>query len=225
MMQVTVNFQIITRVMTKPGNGYPRQRTMKPKRRRFVLLLALSLLALMFAGVRVGFQRRWYVAPYPPLGKNFAWSLGFAEAAYNFDVVIPGRVYRSAMPDARFVKYVHDVYGVAHIISLAGPSEAHEIAKTLGMQVTVFRWSEEHLGSPDEIAMILAAMDGKKPVLIHCQAGRHRTGFAVAIYRMRRQHWSLDQAVQEMKRYRHHPSSHPLIQAALLEQSQKSNSK
>jgi len=198
---------------------------MKLKRPLSRLLIALSLLALIGIGVTLGFQRRWYRAPYPPIGKNFAWSLGYGEAAYNFDVVIPGRVYRSAMPDVRLVKYVHDVYGVAHIISLAGPSEAHEFAKTLGMEVTVFRWSEKHLGSPDEITAILAAMGGEKPVLIHCQAGRHRTGFAVAIYRMRRQHWSLDQAVQEMKRYRHHPPSHPFIHAALLEQSQKANSK
>ena len=37
------------------------------------------------------------------------------------------------------------------------------------------------------------------PVLIHCFAGKHRTGALCSIYRMEYQHWTNEEAMQELK--------------------------
>ena len=39
------------------------------------------------------------------------------------------------------------------------------------------------------------------PVYVHCAGGRHRTGSMIAVYRMTVDHWTLDQAYAEMKKY------------------------
>ena len=37
-----------------------------------------------------------------------------------------------------------------------------------------------------------------QPVLVHCSAGRHRTGYLCGRYRIERQGWTVEKAVQEM---------------------------
>jgi len=39
------------------------------------------------------------------------------------------------------------------------------------------------------------------PVYVHCAGGRHRTGAMIAVYRMAVDHWTVDQAYNEMKQY------------------------
>jgi hypothetical protein len=54
---------------------------------------------------------------------------------------------------------------------------------------------------PAAIAEFLEIMDhpDNYPVLLHCKAGLHRTGFFTAIYRMEYEGWPLLQAVHEMQ--------------------------
>ena len=39
------------------------------------------------------------------------------------------------------------------------------------------------------------------PVFVHCQIGRDRTGCAIGAYRIAKQGWTAEQAIQEMERY------------------------
>jgi tyrosine-protein phosphatase SIW14 len=51
------------------------------------------------------------------------------------------------------------------------------------------------------IARFLEIMDNPRnfPVLVHCLAGKHRTGAYVAIYRMEYERWSNEEAIAELK--------------------------
>lgn len=189
--------------------------TVRLKLTRVQLALIGALLLLITPVPLIGIRLRWYVPPYPAFGKQVAWDLGYPEAAYNFDAVVPGKLYRSALPDARFIQYIHRVYGVQHIVSLVGPIPAHDTARKLGIKVTVFYWLNGYLPPPQELNAVLDLTDGLTPLLIHCKAGRDRTGYAVAAYRLLRQKWHLDQAVNEMKRYWHEPESKFRIQEFL----------
>lgn len=44
-----------------------------------------------------------------------------------------------------------------------------------------------------------------QPVYVHCVGGRHRTGVMTAIYRMKQEGWTAEQAFKEMKQYKYGP--------------------
>jgi len=50
-----------------------------------------------------------------------------------------------------------------------------------------------------EFLRILSDPEMKKPVLVHCFAGIHRTGGYVAVYRMEHDGWSAAEAIEEMR--------------------------
>jgi protein tyrosine/serine phosphatase len=61
------------------------------------------------------------------------------------------------------------------------------------------------LGQPSEaqIKRALQIIDASEnaPVFIHCQRGSDRTGVIVAVYRMSRDGWTADQALDEANRF------------------------
>ena len=176
---------------------------------RLSLLLAIALSLGLLMGADVGMHFRWYRSPYPQFGKTLAWALGSPEDAYNFGVFVSGRVYRSGRPDRRFIRYLRDTYDIQRIVTLTGSSEVHEVAKKMGMEVTSFRWSTNHLPPLSELETVLDILNDDIPVLIHCAGGSDRTGYAVAIYRVQQQKWSIEQAVEEMVHYWHSPDNDP----------------
>ena len=173
------------------------------------LLLAIVLPLVLLGGAYFGMQFRWYRSPYPQFGKVLAWTLGSPEDAYNFGVVVPGRVYRSGRPDERFIQYLRNTHDIQRIVTLTGSSEAHEAAKKMGMEVSSFRWNTNHLPPLSELETVLDILNDDRPVLVHCAGGSDRTGYTVAIYRVRQQKWSIEQAVEEMALYWHSPDNNP----------------
>jgi tyrosine-protein phosphatase SIW14 len=52
-----------------------------------------------------------------------------------------------------------------------------------------------------------------RPVLVHCLAGRDRTGIMCAIYRMEFDQWDNRKAADEMQRFEFDPKKDPAAQA------------
>lgn len=165
------------------------------------IILFLSLLVVSYIGIK----SRWFRAPFPAFGKKVAWLIHLPEQAYNFDVVVPGKLYRSGRPDERFLRYVHKKYGIQNIISFTGKEPAHKAAEKMGMKVKIYEWSTRHLPDKKELEEVIEFIDTHQKTLVHCAGGADRTGYTVAFYRMWRQHWSPEKAVKEMEAYWHQP--------------------
>ncbi len=150
--------------------------------------------------------------------REIAWALDWPEPAYNFGVVVPGKIYRSGQPDDRFIEYLQREYGIRHVITLNAkyPNVFHQQARQLGMRIDKFVWTHKMIPTQAELKRVLELMQQDPPVLVHCSAGKDRTGFAVAAYRIYHEGWNFEEAFDEMNSYNHKPHKIPWYQHYLM---------
>lgn len=168
------------------------------------LLIALAGLIVLAVGVAIACNQPIFRA-YPK----------------RFVVVEDGVLYRSAQPTARQIANLKENYGIRTLLIVReGDSErvAEEIAYARAHDLNVVHIpvkSREPI--PDEqVSEFFRCVDepANRPVLMHCSAGRHRTGYLCALYRLERQGWTLDRAVDELLSFKFDVER----QAAVLEQ-------
>ena len=132
----------------------------------------------------------------------------------NFNTVVPGKCFRSAQPNARFLESAQRSYGVASIINLRDENEDeawyHEeknTAERLG--VKLFNAGLSSKEQPPEIdfhRFVRTMRDAPEPVLIHCANGNDRSGLASAVYLLMRTDTPIHQARGQLSlRYGHIP--------------------
>jgi tyrosine-protein phosphatase SIW14 len=150
----------------------------------------------------------------------FAVPFGYARVRErhlrNVRVVEEGVLYRSGQPSpAGLGRLVHD-YDIRTVICFRDVEEGKaEVApdqweekscadlgiKYVRMPLRV--WSYDHgvIPADENVHRFLELMADPKnhPVLIHCYRGVHRTGTYSAVYRMERQGWSNEDAIEELK--------------------------
>lgn len=113
-------------------------------------------------------------------------------------------LYRGQQPTDAGVKKLSEL-GVKTIVYLHHDKKqaAHEqqLAESLGMRFVHIPMSAITVPSPAKIDQWLkvATDPAARPVFIHCQHGRDRTGALVGTYRIQHDGWSFDQAYAEMK--------------------------
>lgn len=115
---------------------------------------------------------------------------------------------RSPQPDEGDIRELHARHGVKTVINLRGerPDESWFEDEQAGVRAIGAEWVHIPLNTadaPDEahVRRFLELVDDPKrrPVLLHCQGGIHRTGVLTAVYRMARNGWSNDDALREME--------------------------
>jgi tyrosine-protein phosphatase SIW14 len=181
------------------------------KRIRSLIFPLIILFLVVIVASYFGIKSRWFRAPFPLFGKKIAWAIDLPEQAYNFDVVVPGKIYRSGKPDAKFTRYVHKKYGIKHIISFTGKEKSHDTAKKLGINIIVYEWSTRHLPTSEELFAVIDFMYKNDNTLIHCAGGSDRTGYGVAFYRVLKQNWKPEKAIKEMEKYWHDPEKKKVL--------------
>ncbi len=134
----------------------------------------------------------------------------------NFRAVKPGELYRSGQMTPRAFRRVVGEYQIGTVISLretVDPSgvladqfeEDYCRANGIGFhRLAPADWEPVAGVVPGDrnVRAFLAILDApttRRPVLVHCFAGIHRTGAHCAVYRVEYDGWSPAEAIAEMK--------------------------
>jgi tyrosine-protein phosphatase SIW14 len=133
----------------------------------------------------------------------------------EFRVVRDGMLYRSGQMRVPGLKRVVHEYGIRTIITLRDkavsgslPVDLAEEQFCANEEINYHRFPLLHWEAPDGSSPVeenvrkfreILNDPSNHPVLVHCQAGIHRTGAYCAIFRMDYDHWSNSQAIKELK--------------------------
>lgn len=121
----------------------------------------------------------------------------------NFGVV-DGRIYRGGQPAKGDYRALASL-GVKTIVDLREDAKqgARAEAEAAGLRYVNIGIDGHGRPADADVVAFLKVLDtdpGAK-VYVHCAGGRHRTGSMLAVYRMVRDGWTLDQAYSEMLAY------------------------
>lgn len=122
---------------------------------------------------------------------------------------VDDRLFRGAQPQISAIPGLKAL-GVNTIVRLNGEGEDVAAEKkqveTLGMRFVNLPWSGTGLPTHAQVVAFLALLhdDPSAKVFVHCREGADRTGVFVALYRMEFNHWTVAQALAEMKQFHYH---------------------
>ncbi len=128
----------------------------------------------------------------------------------NFRQVGGSDVYRMAQPDAEALARITERYGIVSLLNLRGanPDKAWyrqetEAAKRLGLEMRDIPLSSRELPDFRTMARLVESLTGMpRPLLVHCQHGRDRSGLAAIILRLLAADGTLEQAWAEVSIWR-----------------------
>lgn len=123
----------------------------------------------------------------------------------RFAEVDSGVLLRSGQPTTRQIDNLIDRYGLKSVLiarsdkSTSVPEEM-QYATSRGVKVISVPIVSRSRVTDEQVAQFFSSIDepANRPLLVHCSAGRHRTGYLCALYRIERQGWSKKRAIEEM---------------------------
>jgi protein tyrosine phosphatase (PTP) superfamily phosphohydrolase (DUF442 family) len=125
----------------------------------------------------------------------------------NFAKVSSPALWRGAQPDPKQDGFRNlENAGVKTIVNLRYDHD--DLPFLAGTKLRYF-WIKARAWHPEEEDLIkfLKVLEDKEnwPVFVHCAAGKDRTGYAVATYRIVEENWPADDAIHEMFDFGYNP--------------------
>ena len=125
----------------------------------------------------------------------------------NFDVVVPGKIYRSGQPHEEQLEGWIKKYNLKTIISFRNNLPEYEKELALKHNIRLHQVPLSSRTPPAELEWqwirSILIQEKNLPLLIHCQSGADRTGVITALYRLKFQDWPLWKTFLEMNRHYH----------------------
>jgi protein tyrosine/serine phosphatase len=115
-------------------------------------------------------------------------------------------LYRGGQPAKGGLRRLADL-GVKTVVNLRGEDEnaAAERREAEALGLRYFSVPMGRTGAPtdEQIARVFEIVDAQegRPVFVHCQRGSDRTGAVVAAYRIAREGWAPERALEEAEHY------------------------
>ncbi len=128
---------------------------------------------------------------------------------------ITPNLYRGAQPDDDGYRTLKKM-GVKTIISFRNFFSSEKNAEAAGLQyLSIPIYASIGSSAPTDAQVKLffdTVLDPRnQPVYIHCQHGKDRTGMMAAIYRIEREGWTNEEAIEEMQAFGYHDIFRDLI--------------
>ena len=127
------------------------------------------------------------------------------------------RLFRGAQPTSDGFAQLKGL-GVDTVVRLSlgeeGSAAEKGVVESLGMRFVNLPWSSVHLPTSDQVVEFLTLVreHPEQRIFVHCKAGSDRTGVMVALYRITIDHWTTDQAIDEMKAFHYRQFFLPHLQ-------------
>ena len=175
---------------------------------RKIFLLTLSLILLC----------TYSLAKAPPDYRKASLS----HSIPNFHIVAPN-IMRSAQPSEENFKILKEHYNVKTILNLRDNKQHSEwekkVVEKLGMKYINIPMSGTKKQSKEKIEKCLAIISNRsnQPILVHCLAGKDRTGLVFAAYRIKYDNWSFNDALVEMFAYGYNQAHCFILRESLIE--------
>jgi tyrosine-protein phosphatase SIW14 len=151
-------------------------------------------------------------------GAGCAGALWYTQAhpVHHFAKVDPGILYRSGQPNEEQLTLLTERYHLRTVVNLRGTEgnadwyvvEQRFCAEHHLNFVTLDLIDRDHIRSGLRRFLEVMADAANHPVLVHCEIGSARTGFAVAAYRIVFQKWSFEKALAEAESFNFKPEAH-----------------
>ena len=126
----------------------------------------------------------------------------------RFAEVVPGRLYRCGDISPHELEYVVGTTGIKTVLSLLNPEVQESIAEKAAAIRLGLRWENVPLpgdgaSTPEDRERIKQVLfdPAAAPLLVHCSAGTNRTGLTIGMYRIYEDGWTVDQVLEEMRRF------------------------
>lgn len=123
------------------------------------------------------------IADLPPPGKGF--SDGKQPELHYRAIRVGDGLYRSCQPRAEHLLELKEQVGLVRVVNLRQECEASKaLCQELGLEYHYMSVVDHGVPELEQVERFLALLD-HEPTLVHCHAGRGRTGIFVACFRIR----------------------------------------
>lgn len=122
-------------------------------------------------------------------------------------------IYRCGQPTAKGMSYLAEEIGIRSVLNLRKHHSDRDEIGSLNVELYEIPLAAGSLTEDDIFLILKTIKNATKPILIHCWHGSDRTGAAVAASRIVFEDWSIEEAINEMKRseFGHHEKIYPNI--------------
>jgi protein tyrosine phosphatase (PTP) superfamily phosphohydrolase (DUF442 family) len=183
-------------------------------------------------GIRRRLVRRWALGiGVVALAALFVPEIVRVTLGANFHAVIDGRFYRAAQPSGPSLANAIRAYGIRTVVNLRGPNndgedwyeEEKQVAARTGIQFVSVNMSASDKPQEAELRKLIDTFDQcPVPILVHCNSGSDRSGFASACFLLMTPGAGLDEARAQLSiRYGHFPWGRAGCLSQVLDQYQK----
>jgi len=122
--------------------------------------------------------------------------------------VVNTNIIRGAQPELDQLFRLKDA-GVVSVLNLRSGSQRiekeREKCKEVGLKYFSLPWGNSRHAVKHNVIygfLQLISDPANLPVFVHCKRGAERTGTVIAVYRVKHDHWTAEEAYQEMKKFK-----------------------